>query len=180
MCSWFWSDKVLFHIPLSPSKFASYFGNYNSKLSKIFQCKHLKGQLWPHVSDVFAYSCPEVSQKPDFGAKLSAKLSLSILHFLKLSATLSYWKFKENYRKIIVIEKISLIAHPYSSSRALVLRGKRWNLVPAESLMILPQWCWWCTGIWSCQRNSNFLWPLREAVLPACNVSDRVKSGGSR
>ena len=62
-----------------------------------------------------------------------------------------------------------------SSSRALVLKGKRWNLVPA--LMILPQWCWWCTAIWSCQRNSNFLWPLREAVLPACKVSDRVKSG---
>ena len=31
--------------------------------------------------------------------------------FKELSATLSYRKFKENYRKIIVIEKISLIAH---------------------------------------------------------------------
>ena len=73
--------------------------------------------------------------KPDFGGNLSKKVieSRYISHFLiigqiivieftlpeiigdfkELSATLSYRKFKENYRKIIVIEKYSLIAHPY-------------------------------------------------------------------
>ena len=72
--------------------------------------------------------------KPDFGGNLSKKVieSQYISHFLiigqiivieftlpeitsdfkELSATLSYRKFKENYRKIIVIEKNSLIAHP--------------------------------------------------------------------
>ena len=74
--------------------------------------------------------------KPDFGGNLSKKVIKSryIGHFLiigqiividftlpeiindfkELSATLSYRKFKENYRKIIVIEKNSLIAHPYA------------------------------------------------------------------